>query len=212
MRVVRPGIAPVILALAGVVVGARAEVPAVLQADVHAHDGWLHVTARLGDLIDDRTASTIESGLSGVCAYEVSLLGPGDEVVGRRVWTRRLTYDLWEDRYTVSGPERDAVVPGLAAMDSLCSTIDDLRLAPMDRLQPDTEYRLAIVVEVLPLGAEARDRLSRYISRRGDTGRRDVDVDLGSLFGGLFTGGDAGRSSLVHVGRPFRPRSLELRP
>jgi hypothetical protein len=200
------------LSAAGLAVADEPATPSVVSASVHVRGDWLHADVRLRDLIDDRTASTIDSGLSGVCAYEVAVLGPNDEVVGRRVWTLRLEHDLWEDRYLVASADRELALPSLAAMDSVCSHVHDLRLAPLARFEPGEEYRLVVAVEVLPLGAEAQDRLSRYISRRGDTSRRDVDLDLGSLFGRLFTGRDAGRASLSHRGPAFRADTLERRP
>jgi hypothetical protein len=199
------------MAWAVVAAGAdRTDQAAVVDTDLRAANGWLYADIQLRDVLDMRTASTIDSGLSGVCAYEVTLLGPGDAALGRRTWTLRLEHDLWEDRYLVRSDEGTHDLPSLAAMDSLCSQIQDLRLLPLERLEPDTEYRLSLVMEVLPLAAEDQDRLSHYISRRGSDNREELDLDLGSLFGRLFTGGRAGRTSLAYEGPPFRPRSLEV--
>lgn len=211
MRLARTGIA-LFLIVAATAAWAEGSAASVVSAEVHARDQWLHVSVQFADLLDLRTASTIDSGLSGVCAYEVSVLGPGDAAIGRRTWTLRLDHDLWEDRYVISGPDGEITVSGLAAMDSVCSRIDDLRVLPLVRLEPEVEYRLSVVVEVLPLATEDQDRLSRYISRRGGGAREELDLDLGSLFGRLFQGGRSGRTSISYRGPAFRGRSLEVRP
>jgi len=182
--------------------------PGVVAVDVRAHEGWLEADIQLADLIDLRTASTIDSGLPGFCAYEVAVVGPNALIVGRRTWTLRLDHDLWEDRYLVTGPDGEQEVAGLAAMDSVCSRLEAVRLLPLDRLDPDLEYRLTVSVEVLPLASVDSQHLSRYLSRRGGGAREELDLDLGSLFGRLFKGGRTGRTTVAHTGPAFRPRNL----
>ena len=183
--------------------------PGVVAVDVRAHAGWLEADIQFANLIDLRTASTIDSGLPGICAYEVAVVGPSALIVGRRTWTLRLDHDLWEDRYLVTGPDGEQEVAGLAAMDSVCSLLEGVRLLPLDRLDPDTEYRLTVSVEVLPLASVDSHRLSRYLSRRGGGAREELDLDLGSLFNRLFKGGRTGRTTVAHTGPSFRPRTLD---
>jgi hypothetical protein len=211
MRHVLLGIALSLVAVAAVP-GLAAATGRVVAAEVHARDQWLCASLRFEALIDLRTASTIDSGLSGVCAYELSVLGPEDRAVARRTWTLSLQHDLWEDRYVIVGPEGETEVPGIAAMDSVCSHLESVPLTPLERLEPDARYELRVVVEVLPLASEDQDRLSRYISRRGGGAREELDLDLGSLFGRLFEGGRSGRTTVSHRGPAFLPRSLEVRP
>ncbi len=211
MRIARTSIA-VLLTLMAMAVRAEGPAASVVSAEVHVRDDWLHASVQFRNLLDLRTASTIDSGLSGVCAYEISVLGPGDAALGRRTWTLRLEHDLWEDRYVISGPDGDMDVAGLAAMDSVCSRIDAVRLVPLSRLEPDGVYSLTVVVEVLPLAMEDQDRLSQYISRRGGGTREELDLDLGSLFGRIFKGGRSGRTTISHRGPTFRPQALEVRP
>lgn len=203
----------VLMVVAAGVAGAADSAPRaeVVAATVDVQAGWLHADIQLRNLIDSRTASTIDSGLSGVCAYEVSVVGRGGAVVVRRVWTLQLDHDLWEDRYIVRGPTGDQTLPSLAAMDSLCSRIDNLRLFPVGNMDQGTEYRLVVAVEILPLGAEDRNLLSNYVSRRGSSSREELDLDLGSLFSRLLTGGGA-RTTLIYTGPTFRLRTLEHRP
>jgi len=213
MRRLRHGIVVLLLVL-GASSPAQAEQSraALVGVEAYARDGWLHADLHLRDLIDDRTRSTIDSGLSGVCAYEVTLLDGRSRVVTRRRWVLHLEHDLWEDRYLVRGPEGDRELASLAAMDSVVCRIEGLRLTPLSSLSQEREYRLRVTVEVQPLAAEDQDRLASYVSRRGDRSREELDLDLGSLFGGLFSGGGGGSTSLDAIGEGFRLRGLELRP
>ncbi len=212
----RPGIV-VVLALAAMLAAggpARAQDagrPRVLGAELAVRDGWLVADIRLSGLIDQRTASTIDSGLPGICGYEVTLHGPGDQVRERLTWTLRLEHDIWEDRYLVRGPDGAREVASIAAMDSAAAHIADLQLIPVAELGPDRQYHLQLSVEVLPLGAEAEDRLTHYLSRRGGGSREEMDVDLGSLFSRVFGGGGGGggRTSIAWTGPGFRPGTLD---
>jgi hypothetical protein len=215
MRRRSPGIARTVLltALLLAAATAHAQQARVVTATVVARDGWLVADLALVDLIDRRTASTIDSGLSGVCAYEVDLLGPGGEPVARRSWTLRLEYDVWEDRYQVRGAEGAQEVASIQAMGEHCGQVAGLRLAPLDELDTGAEHRLRVVVQVWPLGAEAEDRLTRYLSRRGGEAREELDLDLGSLFARVFGGGGREASTTVSwTGEPFRPAALPAGP
>lgn len=214
MRRLRFGIAVLLLLALGATSPVQAEQPraALEGVEAYARDGWLHADLHLRDLIDRRTRSTIDSGLSGVCAFEVTLLDGQSRVVARHRWVLHLEYDLWEDRYLVRGPEGDRELASAAAMDSVVCRVEDLRLTPLSRLSQEQEYRLRVAVEVQPLAAEDQDRLASYISRRGDRNREELDLDLGSLFGGLFSGGGGGATALDALGEGFRLRGLELRP
>ncbi len=211
-----PGIPVLLLLIAALAMAAPARAqdggqPRVLGAELAVRDGWLVAQIRLSGLIDQRTASTIDSGLPGICAYEVVLRGPDGGVRERLTWTVRLEHDIWEDRYLVRGPDGAREVASIAAMDSAAAHVADLRILPVAELRPEREYRLEVSVEVLPLGAEAEDRLTRYLSRRGGGSREELDVDLGSLFSRVFGGGGGGggRTSIAWTGPGFRPRALD---
>jgi len=199
-------LAVALLVMAAATVRAGAE---VVSARVTVRDDWLYADVTLRDLLDPRTVSTVESGLSGTCTYRVALLGEGGEPAGQRVWRLRLGRDLWEDQYLVSGPDGDLRLPDWAAVDSVCTHVVALPLAPLLRLEAGVAYQLAVAVEVQPLAPDEQDRLSQYLSRRGGTGdREEVDLDLGGFFGRLFGRGRAGHESVAYLGEPFRRGDL----
>lgn len=180
---------------------------------VELDDGWVACSLQVAGLLDERTASTIDSGLSGTCVFRLAIVDASDRVLGQRVWQWQLSRDLWEDRYLVRGDGGTHTFRSLAQADSFCSRAARVPLVARDGLQADRLYRLAVSVEVQPLGAEDQDRLSQYVSRKGGSGdREEVDLDLGAFFGGLFGRGGSGRERVSHVGAPFRVGDLKERP
>jgi hypothetical protein len=180
---------------------------------VQTEGDWVACSFHVADLLDDRTASTIASGLSGTCLFRLAIVDAGDRVVGQRLWQWQLSRDLWEDRYVVSGADGAHTFVSLAQADSFCARAERVRLMPRERLRPDRSYRVAVSVEVQPLGAEDQDRLSQYVNRKGGNGdREEVDLDLRAFFGGLFGRGGSGRERISYVGPEFRAVDLKERP
>lgn len=191
------------------------EVVAAARVDglaVGAQQGWITCSFHVTDLLDERTTSTVASGLSGTCVFRVAIVGADDHVVGQRAWQWRISRDLWEDRYVVSGGDEVRTFASLAQADSFCARVPPLPVVPRGRLRPDAAYRVAVSVVVQPLAAEDQDRLSQYVSRKGGGDREEVDLDLGAFFGGLFGKGTTGRERVSFVGSAFRPADLEERP
>ncbi len=180
---------------------------------VETGGGWVACSFRVADLLDERTASTIASGLSGTCIYRLAIVDADDRVLGQMAWQWQLGRDLWEDRYVVRGADGAHSFASLAQADSFCARAARVPVVSRERLRPDRWYRVAVSVEVQPLGAADQDRLSQYVNRKGGSGdREEVDLDLGAFFGGLFGRGGSARERVSYVGPAFRVGDLKERP
>jgi hypothetical protein len=142
---------------------------------------WLVADVRAVAVLDERTRSTIESGLPGTLGLFVILEEEGVGTVAQRVVQRSLELDLWGGTALLREGEREHSFYGLAAADSAWSRFDSLKLVRWAELAPDRRYRVSVGLRVRPLGAEDRERVSRWVSRREDGGRRDVSLDVGGL-------------------------------
>jgi hypothetical protein len=177
---------------------------------VEVDGAWVACSLHVAGLLDERTTSTIASGLSGTCRFRLAIVGEDDRIVGQRAWQWRLSRDLWEDRYVVQGDDGTHHFATLAQADTFCARIVRMPVVRRDQLQVGRAYRVAVAVEVQPLAAEDQDRLSQYVSRKGGSGdREEVDVDLGQFFGGLFGRGGSGRERVSSMGPAFRVGDLE---
>ena len=175
-------------------------------------EGWLVVDLQLGDLLDDRTRSTVESGLPGSCLIEVELRDAGADYSVTRRLERSLEVDLWEDVVRMIENGRELVFASIAEADSAWSRWSSLRVAQWATLSADREYHLRVAVHVQPLGAEERERVSRWVSA-GDRGdRRDVSIDMGGLVRRFFGSGDDGGEVEVWRGPAFRLETIGNTP
>ncbi|RKZ13338.1 hypothetical protein DRQ53_13495 [bacterium] len=165
----------------------------VTSADVRREGDWLVVDLQLADLLDERTRSTVESGLPGSCLLEIELRDERGKYSTTRRLERSLEVDLWEDVVRMIESSHELVFRSLAEADSAWSNWSSLRLAQWSSLPQGRTYHLRIGVHVQPLGAEERERVSRWVSA-GDRGdRRDVSIDVGGLMRRFFgSGGDIG--------------------
>ena len=196
------------LVLLGLVLPVRAG--RVVEVTPHRDDAWVAVAVRADDLLDERTRSTVESGLPGSFRLLVELRDATDRVTARRAIERVLEFDLWEDVARVREGLDERVFPSIDAADAAWSRFGSIRLAPFASLDTNARYRVLLRVEVESFGREERERVSRYVSDSERGERREVALDLGRLFGELV--GDDDGNDRVWRGEPFVPAALDTLP
>ena len=180
----------------------------VADAIPRRESDWLVVDLRLHDLLDERTRSTVESGLPGSCLVEIELRDATGAARARRTLERSLEVDLWEDVVRLLEGENWRRFDSLAAADSAWSRWEGVRLARWHTLDPRRRYRLRVRILVEPLGAEERERVSRWVSRVERDDRRELSVDLGGLVQRFFGSADAASDAHLWSGPEFTPATL----
>lgn len=190
---------------------ARSRAGEVIDARPARSGSWLVVDLRTADLLDDRTRSTVESGLPGTCLLQVELRDERGELTARRLVERSLEFDLWEDVVRMIEGTREQVFDSLAAADSSWSHFDGLHLAPWSRLSPNQKYHLRVRLDVVPLGAEERQRVSQWVSRSESGDRRELSIDVGGLVARFLGGGKDGADATVWRGEEFQTDSIAIR-
>jgi len=174
--------------------------------------GQVRLELRAREILDQRTASTVDSGLPGTCVYHLQLLNEAEQVIEEFVLELTLQLDLWENRYLLDSPSGRHVFPSLAAADSAWSHLVGIDICPTPRLTPGLGYRLQVQIAVQPLAPEVRARLSRYVSSNSSRNREELALDLGAVFGRIL-GDDGSDSDHVRFASPwFRLGDLEERP
>jgi len=188
--------------------------PAGQVTDVHVYrqKEVLRVDVDARDLLDDRTAMTVDSGLPGTCVYRLRLEDREKRTVAEQWVEMSLRLDLWENVYRLEGTGPPRSFDTLAAADSAWSRLRGHGLVAIDRLQPGAEYRLVVGIAVQPLAPEDRERVSRYVSRNSGGAGEELAIDVGKVVSRLFRGSDEGAAAGGHVGPYFRPQDLEVKP
>ncbi|MFQ5601167.1 MAG: DUF4390 domain-containing protein [Candidatus Krumholzibacteriia bacterium] len=171
--------------------------------------GWLQLDLEAKNLLDAKTASTVESGLPGTCVYRIVLEDHDGDPIGQRSLKLSLRLDLWENHYVLQGPGGSTRFATLTAADSAWSDIRGVRLLPLDRLLPGEEYRLQVEVAVQPLAAEDRARISRYVRQNSGGDRKEFALDVGALFDRFLGDGGRHRGQASFEGPVFRLEELE---
>jgi hypothetical protein len=102
--------------------------------------------------------------------------------------------------------------PSIAEADSAWSNWSSVRIARWSTLPDGREWHLRVAVHVQPLGAEERERVSKWVSA-GDRGdRRDVSIDMGGLVRRFFGSGEDLGQVEVWQGPAFRLESVGREP
>ncbi len=174
--------------------------------------GTLHAEVRSRDLLDERTRSTIESGLPGTCLYFFRVEDRAGRAVAEVYVERTLRFDLWENRFLLEGGDQPLSLTSAAEADSAFSHLADRVLGPLHRLPPGKEYRVVVQIAVRPLAPEDRRRLSRYVSRTSGGGGEEVALDLSVVFGRILGEKSKSRPSIQHTGPYFRVDDLSEGP
>jgi hypothetical protein len=173
---------------------------------------WLHLDLDARDLLDERTASTVESGLPGTCLYDVILVDDQGKRLAQRLLQRTLQFDLWENRYRMQTPDAAVSFATLAQADSAWSHVRAARIFPIAQMPVERRYRLRVQVTVQPLGAEEQARISRYVSQNSRGDRQEFSLDVGGLFRRLVGKTEEGTRKTHFEGRWFHIGDLEEKP
>ncbi len=202
------------LLVAGLLLAASGAFGSAAVTDLRAHrrNGQLRLELHAVELMDERTASTIDSGLPGTCVYYISLLDSEDKIQSERLAEFHLRLDLWENSYQLNCPNGLHSFVSLAAADSAWSHLPDLDICETAALDPLADYHFQVRISVQPLAPKDQDRLSRYVTESGSGKREELALDLGALFGRLLKGSRGGRDETRFTSGSFRIGDLEERP
>ncbi len=184
----------------------------VSELSVSRLEGRLCLDMQARELLDERTALTVDSGLPGTCLFHISLEDDQHTIAVDHYLEQSLRLDLWENRYILDGPTGRRDFPSLAAADSAWSRLDQHTICPLEQLQVDRRYRVVVQIAVQPLATADRERLSRYVSRHSGGNNEELALDLGALFTRLLGRKGGGDQIMRHNGPYFAVRDLEEGP
>ncbi len=198
-----------LLAIAGLAGAARAAEPAsprVLTVAPAVRDGLLGCRVTTAGLPGERLLSTLHSGLASAVEVDVVLLdGKGRAVAGNAVMLR-LSYDLWEEAYSVTAGAASSQLPDDDALRAWLAAPPWLPVGPLAAIAGAGPFSLRAALRLHALAPEAREDAAAMVA--GPEGQ-SVSVGLGALIRSFYRRHDAD-AGLVGAARsaPFRAGEL----
>ena len=168
-----------------------------------ASPGHLGAAVECASIFSPKSLSTLQSGLSAVLRLELRLErsggtrtlmgGSGEfEVVRDTERARSIAYDVWDERYTVSGSGKREVFETLDRAQGAVATFEHRDMATLVDLEPGL-YRLRARVQLLPVSPEQGERVAAWLQGSGDagqeagpSGRRGAEFNVGNLLSMLW--------------------------
>jgi hypothetical protein len=186
--------------------------PAIVEIDLKIDHGYLTADITTRGLFPERITGTIESGLPAVVDFIYHLVEPGGNPVEGGVRSYSLNYDVWEDVYSVSGPDSTVtLLPSLEAMRSIIEHMKGMSLVPVDKMVPERTYFIQMSVAVSPLQGTEREEMEGWVMRTvegGGTSWHEQVLNINELIETFFSGNDSRMRSKWYRSEDFRPRAL----
>lgn len=178
--------------LAGTV---RAADPSVVAIRPAVSDSLLVCRLETAGLPGDRIVSTLRSGVDSAVEVRVELLQENGEVIAGRDVLLVLSFDLWEEHYSVRAGEQEWRFRDLAALREHLRVPPALPIAPLAALDASTPSRLRAGLRLHPIAPRTRGRMEDLVSG-GDEGRRrrtgdsqEATVSMSRLIRFFYKGG-----------------------
>jgi len=191
--------AAVIIVLLGWWQAALAADPSVRVTSVTARQAGDLVVCRLrtAGLPGQKLLQTMRSGLVSAVDVEVTVVDDRERIVAANHISLQLGFDLWEEIFSVRQDDTERRFDSLADLEVYLQELDDLPVAPLVRLVPETRYRLRIGLAVHPIAPAEQDRVEDVIAgeqrpRREGQDQQETQVSMGRLIRFFFKGGDKG--------------------
>jgi hypothetical protein len=175
---------------AGRAAGARPEIARVRLVEDGGHLAADIVTT---GLFSERIVGTVQSGLPAVVDLFCIFSTPGGGTARENVISFTLRYDVWEDTYSIEGPDTTLGYASFAAMRAAIEHMRGVRLDPSGALDPARSYRLRLSVMISPLRGADRERIAGWVSENmrssDDDSWREQVLDLNDLISHFFSRG-----------------------
>jgi len=167
--------------------------PAVLAVHLYISHDMVTGDIKSTGLFSERIAGTIQSGLPAVVEFFYSLEVRDRGSVQRGVVSYELTYDVWDDYYTVQGSDTVRTYPTYETMTQAVQNLRRIALVPLHALNANGEYSFRLGVAVNPLRGTDRKKIAGWVGENvrgenvsGDTWREQV-LNLNDLIQHFFS-------------------------
>jgi len=179
-----------------------AEGPDEIRVDsieVELVDGWIVVSAESRNLFSRKSLSTLQSGLPAVIRLEIRLVTAAEtrslfssesdryEKVLSAEAVQSISYNVWDERYTVRHRGKTEVFPDFPAAEKAVGRTEREPLIAAEELEPMRAYVVQARVQLVPISTEQGDRIADWLrnphrlqtdmTAESDGGGSQFDID-----------------------------------
>lgn len=182
-----------VLLMGGVWSSVRAEEPhpTIESLRLSVENNYLSADVTSSGLFSERITGTIQSGLPAVVDlfYYLSTLDGG--ALAENVFSLSLSYDVWEDIYTIDTGDTAVSYTSLAHVKQAVQTLHHLELVSLDSIDPGRSYRVHMSIMINPLRGADRDQIAGWVRENvwagdDDSWHRQV-LNLNELISHFFS-------------------------
>lgn len=202
----------IVLGQASAFAGEADSSPAILAVHLYIANDIVRGDIKSTGLFSKRIAGTIQSGLPAVVEFFYSLEARDHGPVTRGVLSYELTYDVWDDFYSVAGTDTVTTYPSYKAMTEAVQNLRHIALVPVHAMQFEGDYSFHLGVAINPLRGSDRKKIAGWVgdNARGEATEswREQVLNLNDLIQHFFTKRkDANRSEWFQT-KFFKPATL----
>ncbi len=165
---------------------ARAADPHVASVEPGRRGALLVCRLSTSGLPGERIASTLQSGLVSAVDLRIDLLDAADHTVAGHMVRLRLSYDLWDEVYTIAMGEDAVQLPSFDALADWLARPPWLPVAPLSAIAAATPLRLRAALRLHAIAPSEREQVEAMVA--GPDGQ-EVSVGLSRLIRLFYKGG-----------------------
>lgn len=156
-----------IFALLVLVAEAAAQNPRVVSILAKPAGQHLTVEVQLADIFSPKIAGTIRSGLPAVIRFDFRLIEEPNREVRRLTRSRRIVYDVWNERFHVTTNGHEQFTSSFTEMEKIGGEYQASKLLPLSGLSLQKTHRLRLQVAVIPISAKQDQQLQDWLEASG---------------------------------------------
>lgn len=137
--------------------------PAILAVHLYISNDMVTGDIKSAGLFSERIAGTIQSGLPAVVEFFYSLEARDRGSIQKGVLSYELTYDVWDDYYSVAGADTAHTYPTYDAMTRAVQNLRYIALVPLHNMDSNGEYSFRLGVAVNPLRGSDRKKIAGWV-------------------------------------------------
>jgi len=172
-----------LLILIGIPVSSFAD-NAIKLESLSGKDGALYLCYHVKDLMNEENIQAINRGISSQVVHHIQLWKKKSfiSIIEKEVYySVKIFYDNWGQKYKVVTEDEERLTPHIDKVIEKCSTVNDLPIIDLNKLDKSSMYFISINIEFQPISAESYNAISDLISGK-DSPPEQKKKDKGGIY------------------------------